>query len=224
MDGTGDKLEPRVPFVFVVNPATLDTTGFPDSWDNGMRTLWGSNNGGPNTITAPPSAATSVLSLDGSYHSSPIYQVLSGLVVGNTYNVSFDWAATQWREESGATTDSVTVSLGSQSFTTNVYDLPSHGFSAWMNFTDSFTYEGGTSTVAYGGADGLTYTTVANALTLFTTGTPNGLPPGVLISNVSLNVAEPATWAILLFGVGGLAVAARRRGMAMAVARVRKRR
>jgi hypothetical protein len=213
------------PFVFVANPATLDTTGFPDSWDNGFRTLWGTNNGGNYAITAPPDAATSVLSMDGAYNSSPIYQVLSGLVVGDQYSLTLDWAATQWHENNGPTTDSVTVVLGNQAFTTPVYSLPSEGFSGWMVMTDTFTYSGGTDTVAYGGAGGQTYTTLANTLTILTTGAPTGVPPGVLISGVSLigpdtpsSVPEPASWAMMLFGVAAVGVAALRRRRAAAAA------
>ena len=128
-------------------------------------------------------------------YGSPLSQTISGLTIGKQYAVTFDWAATQLRNRSGATTNQFLVSLGSDTQATPVVDVASQGFDGW--YKASFTY------TATAGSEVLKF--VAN-------GTPSGLPPFALLDGVSLTaVPEPATWALMLGGLGVVGVAARRR-------------
>ena len=56
-------------------------------------------------------------------------------------------------------------------------------------------------------------------------GTPTGVPPFSLLDGVTMNavggVPEPATWAMMILGIGGIGAMARRRraaGLAMSAA------
>ena len=176
-------------------PGTADTTGSYTSQFNGNLTLWGTGNGGTDAIT-PSSYGGNFVGADGAFEVGAISQALTGLRVGNTYTVAFDWAAAQQNGFSGATTEQWLVTLGSQTIATSVYANPSHGFSGWMHEVFTFTYDGGPSVLSF-----------------LAVGTPNGLPPFSLLDGVSATgaVPEPATWGLMLAGFGLIGVAARRR-------------
>ncbi len=198
--------------------------GFADPWDdpsgNGndatgvaFRSLWGSANGGygPSGTSSTgawngygPGGTTdtsNILISDGDYHKTAINQTITGLVVGNYYAVTFDWAAGQWLNYSGATTEQWQVSLGSQTLGTSVYSLASHSFSGWMGATLVFTA-----------------TSASEVLSFLAVGTPTGEPPILLLDDVGLYYA-PEPGALALLGVGAACVAGlRRRRMARVVA------
>jgi hypothetical protein len=84
--------------------------------------------------------------LAAGYHVGPLQQTIGSgliaggaLVVGDTYQLSFDWAASQQTPFAGATVQFLEVSLGGQTQNTTPVNLPSHGFSGWMNTKMTFT-------------------------------------------------------------------------------------
>ncbi len=128
-------------------------------------------------------------------YGSSLSQTVSGLIVGNTYKVTFNWAASQLRNRQGPTTNQWIVSLGNDTQATPVVNVASQGFDGW--YTQSFTY---------------TATAASEVLKFVANGGPAGLPPFALLDGVSLNaVPEPATWALMLAGFGLVGVAVRRR-------------
>ena len=146
-------------------PGTADGIGF---------TLWGSNNGGLNTITDPPGGGN-FIAADGAFSTAAIQQTVTGLTPGLDYTLSFYWAAGQQAGFSGNTTENWTVSLGNKSFTTATVNTPSHGFTDWMQQT--FTY---------------TATAESEVLSFLAAGTPNGTPPFSLLADVSMLAPAPA--------------------------------
>jgi hypothetical protein len=153
--------------------------------------MWSATNdtrpgGGGNYIASNPAFDTASLS-----------QTITGLTIGATYSVSFDWAAAQQQGYNGATTEAWQVSLGSQTQTTITINNADHGFSGWFTATMDFTA-----------------TSASEMLTFLSTGGPSGTqPPFVLLDNVSMvlrqAVPEPMTLSVL--GIGLLGAAALRR-------------
>jgi hypothetical protein len=144
-------------------------------------------------------------------------QTVSGLTVGETYHLTFDWAATQYEFVNGsafgctgcwtgATTNEFQVSLGGETHDTATVDVASQGFTGWM--TGSMTF---------------TATSASELLVFLSEGGPTSLPPVALLDGVSLTgvtggAPEPATWAMMGLGFAGLGVAAyRRRRKALAI-------
>jgi len=141
--------------------------------------------------------------LDGdSSVSGYLWQTINNLVVGQDYRLTFDWAAGQLASRTGATTDSVTYGFGSQIFSTPTVAVASGGSAPWQTVSQMFRA-----------------TSTSQALGFLANGTPNGLPPVVLLDNVSLSaVPEPATWGLMLVGFGlvGAGMRTRRRSVAFA--------
>ena len=194
-------------FLAVYGPGGADTVG-------ALRTpghtygLWGPANGVLNGLPASSPDGGNFVGSDGdTFFAVALSQTISGLVVGHEYVLNFDWAAAQLRDFdcagcafNGPTTDTWKVSLGSQTFSTPVASIAEHGFSGWR--AQSFTY---------------TATSASEVLTFLAQGTPHFNPPFALLDGVSLNdaaVPEPAAWAMMLIGVGGLGGVARRRRVA----------
>jgi hypothetical protein len=123
-----------------------------------------------------------------------ISQTISGLTVGTNYILTFDWATGQLQSRSGATTDDVLATLGSQSQTTAIVSDASQGSTPWLQ--QSFLY---------------TATSTTETLTFLAQGTPTGLPPMVALDGISLTAApEPASIALFGVGLGVLAFLRRR--------------
>lgn len=194
---------------FVFAAGTADTTGA-WSWFNGANaiplTLWGGNNGGANALATSANGGN-FIAVDGAYFTVPIQQTISNLVVGQTYTLSFEWAAAQQWGFTGDTTEKWTVSIDGNTFETGTYNNQSHASSGWMTEAFSFTAK------ASGGL-----------LSFLAAGTPTGHPPFSLLDGVSLfavdtpdkntppaSVAEPASLLTMLTGLGLLAAAVRRR-------------
>ena len=146
---------------------------------------------------ASPDGGKFVL-LDGdSNFNGALTQAISGLTVGKSYNVSFYWAASQLQNRTGDTTERLDVSFGGVTQSTPTVADPSQGFQGW--FGQSFRFTANATT---------------DVLSFLSVGTPNGLPPVALLDGVSVTaVPEPATWGLMLVGLGMVGTAARRRSV-----------
>ena len=173
--------------------------------------LWGPNDGGVSTgttLTSIPGGGN-FLSMDGGFETGPISQTITGLTQGAGYLLSFYWADAQQTAYSGATTDSWTVSFGNdtQAGTTTVSTGSvadaSKGFTPWVQASFNFVATSATQTLSF-----------------LAVGSPAGVPPFSLLSDVSLTYTpEPSTWAVLVVGLVSLVGLRRwRRGRGMAAA------
>ncbi len=143
------------------------------------------------------------MALDGdSAVRGALEQNITGLVNGQTYTLTFDWAADQLADRSGTTTESLLVSLGSHSQSTVTLTQLSDTASLWYAVTMHFTATDGPNEV----------------LSFLSMGTPDGQPPMALLDNVSLTngVPEPATWGLMLVGVAAVGASLRMRRRAAA--------
>ena len=123
-----------------------------------------------------------------------ISQTVNGLKMGDTYALTFSWAAAQVQSRSGPTTEQFQVSLGNQSFLTKVVSNPSQNFTGW--FTTTFDY---------------TATSASEVLSFLSLGTPTGLPPIAALDGISLvDVPEPMSLSLLGLGVASLFLLRRR--------------
>lgn len=186
---------------FIFAAGTADTTGAPGFYGNGAPLkLWGANNGGANALATSNNGGNFIAS-DGAfpgYGVPMIQQMITGLTVGASYEVNFEWAAAQQAGFYGDTTDYWRVNLGSNAANaqaTGIYSNTSRSSSNWMRETMRFTA-----------------TNTSEVLSFLAVGTPNGLPPFSLIDGVSMTeVPEPSAWLMLLTGLGLIASLARRR-------------
>lgn len=157
----------------------------------------------PSTVTAAPTGTSTFIGLDGDPNVgyAGISQTINGLTAGDKYTVNFYWASTQELSRTGQTTEQFKVSLGSESFLTDVNTIGTHGWSGWA--PASFTF---------------TATSASDVLNFLSIGTPGGLPPFALLSDVSMvrDVPEPPVLAMFgggLLGLGLLALYSRRRSL-----------
>jgi len=162
-------------YTWVYTSAASAQAGAPGQY--GPLSLWGPNNGSANGLTESPDGG-SFIAQDSAFQNQPIQQTVGGLTIGNSYNVSFYWAASQQTGYYTASYDNWQVSLGAQSFTTSTLNIPAEGFSGWQQQT--FTY---------------TATSTSEVLSFFANGGPPGVPPFALLDGVSLTsaVPEPST-------------------------------
>jgi hypothetical protein len=181
--------------------------------------MWGpSNGGGANGFGASPDGGA-FLALDGDYQIGAVQQTITGLTYGDSYAVTFYWAAAQQESFNGPTIQAMNVCLGSSaesykntgsqplsggtnassniscagsSASTPLIDLSSHAFSGWQSETFDLTANSTTDILSF-----LSYGNVQQ-------------PPFALLDGVSMNLAptpEPGTLPLLFTGLmGGLGV------------------
>ncbi len=197
---------------FLVKSGTADTTGFtslagnldylygPDGGNKGFI-----NNFATNGLTDSSLSGGNYLLLDGdtNFHGA-VSQTIGGLTVGQLYALTFEWAGASWATTPGNTTHKLDVTFGGLTQSTNTLALGPKGFSGWKTATMNFTATSATQTLSF-----------------LAQGTPNGLPPTLLLDNVTMAaVPEPATWAMMLVGFAmvGASVRYRRRNTTAAIA------
>lgn len=131
-----------------------------------------------------------------------ISQTINGLVVGEFYNLDFNWGAAQLRNRSGPTTEQLQITFGTNVVSTGILPVASQAFSGWQN--GHYVFQA---------------TSASQTLSFLSIGTPTGLPPIALLDGVSVTmVPEPATWAMMLLGFGGIGAMIRRRRQTLATA------
>ena len=184
---------------FVMSSADAGANG-----QYGNTSLWDAANGGASTWNGAAAGSGNFAAMDGDFMTSPITQKITGLTVGKTYTLSFDYAFGQQYTFDGDTLQTLTASLGDNfSWTSSTASVASHGFTGWTQESVTITADNTSEVLSF----------LANG------NLP--VPPFALISNVSLTggVPEPATWTMLILGLGGLGfVARRRRALALALA------
>ncbi len=140
-------------------------------------------------VSTPPAGAD-FIGADADFQTGPIQQTINGLKVGDSYDLTFYWAASQQTGFTGPTTQQFNVSLGAQTNSTPVYNLPSQTFSGWMFQSMDFTA-----------------TSNSEVLSFLAQGNPQ-VPPFTLLTDVSMqdttpnpSVPEPETLPLLLTGL-----------------------
>ena len=176
---SGTPTDATYAFNFIVN-GNADSLGFPSVNSASMGTniyVWGPNTpagkGGPvsNGFTSSPNGGY-FMGMDGGYATAAVSQTINGLTPGDEYNLSFEYAFSQFTDQVGATTQSIQVDFGSQQTSTPSYNLPGKGFSGWQTYSYKFTAGSASQTLSFLAIG------------------PYGLPPFALLDNV---VLEPTT-------------------------------
>jgi hypothetical protein len=223
--GTGSKLTvadwTTTGYNFVFAPSTADTgsranganAGSPNEAPGeyngangyGNTYMWGpANGGGANGLPATyATGAGNFIAMDGAFQTGAVSQTIGGLTVGQIYVLKFYWAGAQQESYSGTTSESLTASLGGQSYSTTPVPNASKGFTGWMQDTLEYTATNSSETLSF-----------------LAVGTPNGEPPFTLLGGINLQVIPDfSNWAVFA-GFGTACVlfeGARRRRRRVAV-------
>jgi hypothetical protein len=172
---------------FVLNAATATTTS------SALR-LKGDSTGG----IASPNGGNFFAS-DPLYYPGTLSQTISGLTVGTSYLLTFDYALAQQSGFNGPNSnDFWQVSFGNDVLTTAPLSSSDGSFSGWKSASMSFTASG-----------------VSEVLSFLAKGSSPGAPPFMLLDSVAMKAAttvpEPSTLSMLLGGVCVAGLLARRR-------------
>ena len=200
-------------YTFVLN--TTNYGNFANVYGNngciGLQAPVGSQPGltppvGPNFLGIDPAYQNNT---NNSANPWSIAQALTGLVVGATYNVTFDMAAGQQKNFVGSTTDTWLVGLGAG---TNINSVAGTGTPASQGPIALPDLCGGSNPCG-GGFSGwaaaevsLVATSVNEVLWFFAESTSNSnQPPFLLLDGVTMTqqttVPEPSTYGVLLVGL-----------------------
>jgi PEP-CTERM motif len=127
-------------------------------------------------------------------YSETISQTITGLTVGQKYSLTFYQAGAQQDGFVGATYDQWQVTFGGSTQDSTLMNVPNGGDVGWMAQTMIFTAASTSQTLAF-----------------LAVGGPTGDPPMALLDGVNLvKVPEPASIAVICFGIAGLFFARRR--------------
>ena len=189
-------------------PGTADTTGAPTVPGEplfGTILLWGTNDGGVSVLPATSPSGGDFVALDGAFGDKPLQQIITGLRVGATYHVGFDYGFGEQQGFAQDTIQNLSVTFAGVTQTTADYSVPEKSFTGW--FHTSF------DVVATSTTDTLSFLAYGS----------RPAPPFALLDGVTFTssaVPEPATWALMVLGVGAVG-AARRRQAAVAAQAIR---
>lgn len=209
-------------FETVTNGTNKQLTAGPTTTVSNRTTLTGWNSaasntgdGGYNFVLANSLAATStsikqiknyttsanggnVFSSDAQYGPGALSQTITGLAIGTTYLLTFEWAVGQQAGFGGQNLNNYwNVTFGGSSANTTSVTIADSAFSGWQ--TASMTF------VA---------TNASQLLSFLAKGGTSGAPPFLMLDGVSLDakaVPEPSTISLLLAGAGLVGFTARRR-------------
>jgi hypothetical protein len=190
-----DPLTPAIRYNFIVGPGAADTTGVLTKYNTQLYFCGSNNTLGGGVIPNSSPDGGNYLALDGSFEVGPLSQQLSGLTIGDAYELSFYWAAAQQfgYDAPNGLTEKLQVTLGGQTISTPVINYAEHTFVDWQKVTMTFTAD-----------------SVSPILSFLSVGTPDGLPPFVLLDGVSM-IPEPSACLLGTFFLGGLALRRNRR-------------
>jgi hypothetical protein len=195
-------------YVFLFNGTGANTTADNNgatTGQYGVLSLWGPESPTPtaNGLTTSPDGGA-FIGADPAFQNGAISTTVTGLTAGHAYAVTFYWAGSQQFGFDGATTEGWRVNFGSgPAQSTPTIPNVNHGFTGWQTSTFTFLADGTSDTLSF-----LALGTGAAAL-----------PPFALLDGVSVtSVPEPATWAFMIFGFGGIGALIRRRRSAAAFA------
>jgi hypothetical protein len=151
-------------------------------------------------VTASPNGGN-FIAIDGDPETQgEISQLVTGLNMGQKYELTFDWAAAQLLNSDTPYTIQLNVGFGGSSQSTANLSEGTGMFGGWNSVTMDFT-AGGSSQL----------------LTFLAQGGPAGVPPMALLDSVSLRpVPEPASWAMMIIGFGAIGFTMRRRTLVVA--------
>ena len=155
------------------------------------------------TGSSPDGGAFMVLDGDPGF-SGDFQQNITGLTFGQSYVLSFWWAAGELSNRTGYSTEQLTGSIGGDAFATPVFtnshpcfnNCQAGDFSGWRKLTVKFTASGPSELLRF-----LSVGTAPQA----------NLPPVAFLDGVSVAVPEPGVWALLLTGFASVGVMVRHR-------------
>jgi len=138
-----------------------------------------------------------VFASDGLYYPGTLSQSISGLTTGGVYTLTFSYALAQQAGFDTANPDDYwKVGFGTDTKNSTSLSIADGGFSGWKTATMTFTA-----------------TSASEVLSFLAQSGTVGSPPFLLLDGVSMTAAvpEPATWGMMLGGIGLLGFVARRR-------------